>query len=87
LSYRIAVGRSAEKSLRRRVPPREAERIRQAIDNLAEDPRPQGSRKLRGKEGRRIRVGEYRVIYDVDEDQRAVMILQVGHRRDVYRHG
>jgi mRNA interferase RelE/StbE len=87
LSCRIAVGRSAEKSLRRQVPPRDAERIRRAIDDLAEDPRPRGSLRLRGKEGRRIRVGEYRIVYEVDDDQLIITILQVGHRRDVYRRG
>jgi mRNA interferase RelE/StbE len=86
LSYRIAVGRSAEKLLRRRVPSKDAERLRRAIDDL-EGSRPQSSRKLRGKGGRRIRAGEYRVFYDVDDERRAVTIIQVGHRRDVNRQG
>ena len=87
MSYSITVGRLAEKSLRRQVPPRDAERIRRAKDDLAEDPRPRGSLKLRGKEVRRIRVGECRIVYEVDDDRRVVTPLQVGHRRDVYRQG
>ena len=56
-----------------------------AIDELAENPRPRNSRKLRGKEGWRIRVGDYRVIYEIDDEAQEVLVLDVGHRRDVYR--
>jgi len=57
----------------------------QAIDELAEDPRPRNSRKLRGKEGWRIRVGDYRAIYEIDDEAREVLILDIGHRRNIYR--
>jgi mRNA interferase RelE/StbE len=50
-----------------------------------EDPRPHGSRKLVGRDGWRIRVGRYRVIYEIDDAQRFVTILHVGHRKDIYR--
>ena len=85
MSYRIIVERPAERYLRRRVAPIYAERLRRAIDDLAENPRPTGSRNLRGREGRRIRVGDYRIIYEIDDEERVVDVLQVGHRRDVYR--
>ena len=61
------------------------EKVKLAIGQLAETPRPQGCLKLRGREGWRIRVGDYRVIYDVEDEERTVIVLQIGHRRDVYR--
>jgi len=63
------------------------ERIIRAIRKLAENPRPQGARKLMGamRGAWRIRVGDYRVIYDADDAQQLVVILAVLHRRDVYR--
>jgi len=63
------------------------DRTENVLQALADDSRPRNSRTLRGKEGRHIRVGEYRVIYDVDDDRRVVKILQVGHRREVYLQG
>jgi mRNA interferase RelE/StbE len=60
-------------------------RVRDAIRVLAQDPRPRGSLKLRGREAWRIRVGDYRVIYEIDDRQRGVTVSHVGHRRDVYR--
>lgn len=85
-SYRIRVERTAAKALARRIRREDAERIRRAIDGLAADPRPPQSIELRGREGRRLRVGDYRVLYEVDElDELVVTVLGVGHRRDVYR--
>ncbi|MDP9484766.1 MAG: type II toxin-antitoxin system RelE/ParE family toxin [Actinomycetota bacterium] len=83
-SYRIRVERTAAKALARRIRREDAERIRRAIDGLAADPLPQ-SIELRGREGRRLRVGDYRVLYEVDDDELVVTVLGVGHRRDVYR--
>ncbi len=57
----------------------------EAIRELAENPRPQNCLKLTGREGWRIRVGPYRVVYEIDDKQRTVTVLHVGHRRDVYR--
>lgn len=87
MSYRIVVGRPAEKSLRRRIPPERAGQIRRAIDGLAEDPRPRGAAKMRGTgnlEDWRIRLGDYRVVYRIDDGSREVLILVVGHRGSVY---
>ena len=62
------------------------ERIHHKILGLQDDPRPQGSRKLSGNlEGWRIRVGDYRVLYQIDDDAATVTIVRVKHRRDVYR--
>ena len=61
-------------------------RISRAIDSLADNPVPPGARKLKGEErSYRIRVGDYRVVYDVLEEVVLVMILRIGHRKDVYR--
>lgn len=56
-----------------------------AIDALAEDPKPPGAIKLQGREGYRLRVGDYRVLYRVDDEAQEVLITRVGHRRNVYR--
>ena len=56
-----------------------------AIGALAEEPRPTGSKKLRGAEGLyRIRVGDYRAIYRVEDDRRIVLVIDVGNRKDIY---
>jgi mRNA interferase RelE/StbE len=55
------------------------------IQALAADPRPTGCRKLAGGDRYRVRSGEYRVVYSVDDAQRAVLVVKVGHRKDVYR--
>jgi mRNA interferase RelE/StbE len=83
--YSIAVKRSARKSLL--ALPRDAQqRIRTAIDALATNPRPQGSRKLTGSESMyRRRVGDYRIVYEIRDDQLVIMVIKLGHRRDVYR--
>ena len=60
-------------------------RLREAIFALAHEPRPQSSRKLTGREGWRLRVGDYRVLYDIDDVTQTITIVHVGHRRDVYR--
>jgi len=86
LSYRIIVGRSAERrSLRRRILPERAGQIREAINALAENPRPGNSRQLRDRPARRLRVGDYRIIYDVDDDRREVFVAEVWHRQRGYR--
>jgi len=69
----------------RRLQGRLRDRIRTAIDALAFDPRPVGAAKLAGRDDYRIRVGDYRVVYAVDEAERLVIVGRVGHRREVYR--
>ena len=63
------------------------DRVVRAIEKLATEPRPRGSRKLAGemRGAHRIRAGDYRVLYDVDDDRNLVVILTVLHRREVYR--
>lgn len=59
-------------------------RIAEVIDDLAKNPRPPGSKKLTGYEGYRVRKGDYRVLYTVDDKKRLVRIYRIGHRREVY---
>lgn len=61
-------------------------RIRDHIDKLAENPRPTGSKTLKNGGGRRrIRIGDYRVIYKIMDQELIVLVVKIGHRREVYR--
>jgi len=84
MSYSILILRRAQKELAQ-LPDAAYERVKNAIPRLAENPRPPGRRKLSGRDDCRIRVGDYRVIYEIDDAQQTVTVLHVGHRRDVYR--
>jgi mRNA interferase RelE/StbE len=82
--YRLVITRSAERDLRR-LPRPLFLRLNQRIIGLRQDPRPPGVRKLKGAlEGWRIRVGDYRIIYQIDQEIQQVTIVRVRHRRDVY---
>ena len=84
-SYEIRWARAAERELRKLDPPL-IPRIVDAVDALAVDPRPRGCRKLQGAEsGFRIRVGDYRVIYQVNDGENRVTIAHVRHRDAAYR--
>ena len=61
------------------------DRVQSAIDALAEEPRPVGVAKLAGRYYYRVRVGEYRIVFAVDDDARLVIVARIAHRRDVYR--
>jgi mRNA interferase RelE/StbE len=83
--YEVYIERAAENDLKR-LPTATFHRIIPQIRALAENPRPSGCRKLTGsKNDWRIRVGDYRVLYEIDEKTRAVRIMRVRHRREVYR--
>ncbi|MBC7252335.1 MAG: type II toxin-antitoxin system RelE/ParE family toxin [Anaerolineae bacterium] len=85
--YRVrTASRRVEKEIAA-LPRHVRERVIEAIQKLAENPHPQGARKLMGEMGGawRVRVGDYRVIYDVDDDKRVVIILAALHRREAYR--
>lgn len=85
MTYRITIARGAAKTFRS-LHPQVVARLKDAIRALAEDPRPQGSLQLSGGDGEfRIRVGDYRIIYDVQDDELMILVLRVGHRREVYR--
>jgi len=82
-SYRIEVRPAAARALRK-LDPSICPRIQGAIALLAQDPRPPASRPLRGRQGFRVRVGDYRIIYTVSDDVLLVVVVTLGHRRDVY---
>ncbi len=84
MRYSIEIAPSARKALHK-LPLPMRQRIQVAIDELAENPFPHGVQKLRGDEGYRIRVGDYRVIYDVEHGRLRVLVIRIGHRREVYR--
>ena len=68
------------------IPRSDLQRIIERIGGLAEDPRPPGSEKLSGQEKYRIRQGNYRIIYSIQDTELTVWVVKVGHRREVYRH-
>jgi mRNA interferase RelE/StbE len=82
--YRIEVRPAAARQLRKLDPPT-ARRIQGAIALLADNPRPPASRPLTGRPAWRVRVGDYRVIYTIEDDRLIVVVVTIGHRRDVYR--
>jgi mRNA interferase RelE/StbE len=59
-------------------------RVAATIDKLADDPRPPGVKKLVGEEAYRIRVGDYRIIYEIADDRLLVLVVRVGHRKEIY---
>lgn len=85
MTYRVEFTSSAAREVKK-LPRPARERVLVAIETLAANPRPSGSTKLVG-EGTawRLRVGDYRIIYDVLDDVLTVVIVRTGHRRDVYR--
>ncbi len=83
MSYEVFILRRAQKELAA-LPKTDYERMRDAIVALAENPRPTGCKKLTGREGWRIRSGDYRAIYEIDDAQKRVTVLHIGNRRDVY---
>ncbi|NUO79534.1 type II toxin-antitoxin system RelE/ParE family toxin [candidate division KSB1 bacterium] len=83
MSYQIEILPRAQKELAA-LPQQTYSRVRDAIRNLALSPRPAGCKKLVGREGWRIRIGSFRVIYEIDDKAQKLIVMHVGHRRDVY---
>jgi len=83
MTYRVRVNRRAQKKLAK-IPDPYYSNIKKAILNLAENPRPVGYRKLSGRNGYRIRVADYRIIYEIADDLLLVEVIELGHRKDVY---
>jgi mRNA interferase RelE/StbE len=83
VSYEVFIARKANKAIAR-LPDMAYQRVKDAIADLANDPRPPGCTKLSGREGYRIRIGDYRVIYRVNDQVRLVEVFRVAHRGDAY---
>ena len=84
MNYTVVLLRRAQKELGN-LPSTEYKQVRDAIAALATDPRPPGCKKLSGRNGWRIRIGDYRVIYDIKDRELLVTVVRVGNRRDIYR--
>jgi mRNA interferase RelE/StbE len=82
--YKLSFKTSVAKDLRQ-IPKRDVQSILKRIEGLADDPRPNGSEKLSGLERFRVRQGTYQIIYEIKDQELIVMVVKVGHRRDVYR--
>ncbi len=83
--YAVIYKTSADKALRK-LPTAVQVRIATATDELGDNPRPRGCIKLKGEEDVwRIRVGDYRIVYTIEDDKLIVLVVRVAHRRDVYR--
>jgi mRNA interferase RelE/StbE len=82
--YKIEIKRSAARELER-VQGKTRERIVEKIRSLAEDPRPPQAKKLSGEEKYRIRQGDYRILYTINDLVVTVVVVKIGHRREVYR--
>ncbi len=83
-SYNVLIKPSAVRELEH-LPLAYRKRIAAKIQHLGDNPRPPGTQKLSGQERYRIRQGNYRVLYSVDDEQFAVVVVKIAHRRDAYR--
>jgi mRNA interferase RelE/StbE len=85
MTYRIEFTPAALRQLRR-LDPSARRRVQAAIELLAEHPRPSGAKKLVGGDGEwRVRTGDYRIVYEVHDDVLLILVVAVGHRRDIYQ--
>ena len=82
--YKIIFRKSVAQDMRR-IPNRDLRRILTTIDSLSEEPRPSGVERLSGQEKYRVRQGIYRIIYEINDKEVIVVVVKVGHRKDVYR--
>ncbi|MGJ8640403.1 MAG: type II toxin-antitoxin system RelE family toxin [Opitutaceae bacterium] len=83
-SYKIEFSKRVRKDFKK-IPTHDAKRILNAIQLLASDPLPQNSKKLKGEELFRIRIGNYRVIYSIEDSKMIIFVIKLGHRKDIYK--
>jgi len=82
--YRVVLAGSVEHDVRR-IGKRTLERIMEAVESLAHNPFPRGCKKLKASQsGHRVRVGDYRIIYEVDPEEKTVTVFHIRHRKDAY---
>ena len=85
MTHRVEVAPAAVRQLRK-LDPAAKRRIQAAIELLAEHPRPSGAKKLVGGDGEwRVRTGDYRIVYEIHDERLLVMVIKLGHRREIYR--
>lgn len=86
MSYRIEVKRSAAKTLKK-IPKASRKRIVEKIDSLAESPPNPDTTKMKGNNPfHKVRVGDYRIVYEIQEDVLVILVVKIGHRKDIYRN-
>ncbi|TGK14150.1 type II toxin-antitoxin system RelE/ParE family toxin [Leptospira fletcheri] len=81
--YFVFLSKTAGKQLDK-LPDSVAETLLKTIESLAKNPKPQGVKKLKGRDGYRIRKGDYRIIYDIVDMKLVVEVIAIGHRKDIY---
>lgn len=84
MTYKIEFRPAAVRALRK-LDPQVQRRVRGAVALLAENPRPPASMPLTGRPGWRLRVGDYRILYTIKDDLLLIVVVGLGHRREVYR--
>ncbi|MDE0830157.1 MAG: type II toxin-antitoxin system RelE/ParE family toxin [Vicinamibacterales bacterium] len=83
--YSVQITRTAERALKK-LPQNDRHRVARTVAMLAIDPRPRGARKLSGHDDVfRVRTGRYRLLYSIEDKRLIVLVLKIGHRKDVYR--
>jgi mRNA interferase RelE/StbE len=83
--YKLSFKKSVAKDLRQ-IPKQHLKRILARIDSLAENPRPEGCVKLTAKEYYRVRLGQYRIVYEIRDNELVIIVIKVGHRSSVYKN-
>jgi mRNA interferase RelE/StbE len=81
--YTVIITRTVQKTLSK-LPDRVASKLESAMLLLEDNPRPSGCKKLKGRDAYRIREGDYRIVYEIEDKILRVLVLDVGHRRDIY---
>ena len=84
MRYRVILPKSVQKALDR-LPDEVVKRVLARLGQLETNPRPADMKKLKGRDAWRIRIGDYRVIYEIHDQQLQVLVITVGHRREIYR--
>jgi len=84
MNYTVLLKRSAEKELER-LDSKTHDKIIKQLLALKENPLPKGVKKLQGREGYRMRIGDYRILYEIDETEKEIEVFSVAHRKEVYR--
>ncbi len=84
MKFTIKIKRNAQKALAK-IPSNDQKNIIEAIYELAEKPLPSNCKKLKGKEAWRIRIGNYRVIYEIENNQLLIFVIEIGHRKEIYK--
>lgn len=82
--YEVFVSDQAEKALKK-IPIKDYQRIITEVQSLSENPRPAGCKKLKGRPAYRIRIGNYRVIYEIEDNRLHVFVITIGHRKNIYK--